>query len=287
MLEITRECIKATPKKLGVAAYMRLYNEKNTLIECLLSIRGIFDQIVIAHQNSTDGTNSLIEDIKAKRVPGLEEERIEFHFYDENVIPPGVNKYGKPAYIPVPPIVQTMANYSNFALSKVSYEWAFKIDADQIYFNAPLKRMINTAMASGEIFYQSGINAYFIDGGVYTDVENSCNGWRDTIFAKTDAQFFINLPSHEHIPFAATAKPYNEPLWLHVQQFKRPALLRMITPVELFTWGRDPRMIFFSKGHPGRAIQEEGMCSFLDKERGFIEKTCQEFTKKLANKEKT
>jgi len=222
--EITRGQIEAVFRRLGISALIRYYNDRHTLLPCLESVRGLFDEIVIVHQPCDDFSEDLLKQIREGQVPSLKGEKISVYPYPWFVYPPHY-----PTAWPKPSLLQTMANYSNYGLAKITTSHYMCIDADQIYFNAVLKEMLAAGIRDGVDYAAFGINIFITEAGsVIVNPKGVFNGLpgehRMMSFARKP--FFNHTPPYEVLQAQGLKKQrHPQPAWLHVTQMRRPARL--------------------------------------------------------------
>lgn len=106
-------------------AFIRVKDERPTLLASLKSISPVISKGIIAYNECTDGSDRIIEDF-CRDHPGFKP----FHY------PYHVEKAGSLAYKDSElPIENTLAGYYNAVLDLIpKNEWLIKIDVDQIYF---------------------------------------------------------------------------------------------------------------------------------------------------------
>ena len=136
---------------LGLAGIMRVKNEAGFIEQCVTSCIDALDELIIVYNDCTDDTADILVDLRAV-YPG----KIKVYEYPYKVYGANLSKqeyeYVKslPADSP-----HLLCNYYNFALSKVSYSHAIKIDADQLYFSEILaywrKVIVNRTCVRGSV----------------------------------------------------------------------------------------------------------------------------------------
>lgn len=121
--------------KKRVAGIMRVKNEGTFINNCIESCIDALDELIVVYNDCTDNSAEEIEKMVLKypdkihayeypyEVRAFNLNRKEF---DEIKVLPEDNPH-------------LFSSYSNFALSKVTAEYAMKIDADQVYFTTKLK----------------------------------------------------------------------------------------------------------------------------------------------------
>lgn len=103
----------------GVCAMMRLQNEEEFIVPCLLAVRNFFDEFVIVYNKTTDATRELVEAV------GLKNMRVYEYPFDV--------AFRGPDHVDVPVnSVHHSAFYYNWCLSKVQGLWVAKWDGDNI-----------------------------------------------------------------------------------------------------------------------------------------------------------
>lgn len=122
-------------KPIGVSGIMRVKNDSefiNTAVESCISA---LDELIIVYNDCSDNSPDIIETIKQKYPL-----KIKVYEYIPKIYSVNLTKeeYEKVKNLP-PDSEHLLCNYYNFALSKVSYRYALKIDADQFYFTDELK----------------------------------------------------------------------------------------------------------------------------------------------------
>ncbi len=123
-------------KKNGLSGLMRIKNEADFIEGCIESCISALDELIIVYNDCTDKTPEIVEKMRC-----LYPNKIKVYAYNKNVLSHNLTKeefeYAKslPADSP-----RLHCNQCNFALSKSSYKYAVKIDADQLYFSDELKK---------------------------------------------------------------------------------------------------------------------------------------------------
>ncbi len=142
------------PRKPGISAYMRIKNEEQFVRLAIESHMPFYDEIIACYNDCSDNTEAILLDI-AQHHP-----KVKVFHYLPKVYPPGSSAYAEAA----DDDVCSLANYYNFALSKCSYCFAAKLDADHLAIPCKFELLTNAvrnAVAAGvtdTIFNQSGIN---------------------------------------------------------------------------------------------------------------------------------
>lgn len=151
-------------RKDGVAGFMRVKNDAEFVEASIDSCVDALDELVIVYNDCSDDTPVLVEK-KRMEYP----DKIKVFEYRHKVYSVNLTKeeYDYASGLPddAPGL---LCNYYNYALSKVSYKYAVKIDADQIYFTDRL-RMLCDIFRNGNkrrnlLKYSAGwaFNMYFV-----------------------------------------------------------------------------------------------------------------------------
>ena len=122
---------------IGISGILRCRNNDDFLEECIDSVISELDELVVVYNECTDRSVEILEQ-KQQQYP----EKVKLYEYLPHVLPLELDKESF-AYAQTLPndSEELMAGYSNFALSKASYRYIMKVDADQIYFTERLKRI--------------------------------------------------------------------------------------------------------------------------------------------------
>lgn len=118
-------------REYGVSGLMRVCNEENTVRQSIESVINVVDELVVVYHNCIDRTVDIINEL------ALKYKKIHIFEYTQHVIPANTG-----GYVEGFNISHSLANYYNYGLSKCKYNWFLKIDADQIYFEKELNRLI-------------------------------------------------------------------------------------------------------------------------------------------------
>ena len=152
----------STGLKLGVSGIMRVKNDGCFIEACVESCIDALDELIIVWNDCTDNSADEIEKMR-QRYP----DKIKIYEYKYKVYSVGLTKeeyeYAKSLPKDSPHL---LCNYYNFALSKVTYQYALKIDADQIYVTRKLKILCDTYRCKGNIphiFLDEFFSFYFIE----------------------------------------------------------------------------------------------------------------------------
>jgi len=118
-----------------VAGIMRVKNDGMFIEDCIESCIEALDELIVVHNDCTDNSVEEIEKMAAKYPDKIRHYAYPYEVWAFNL--------SKEQFDCVKSLDEDdphlFSSYSNFALSKVTADYALKIDADQIYFTAKLK----------------------------------------------------------------------------------------------------------------------------------------------------
>jgi hypothetical protein len=103
----------------GMSAMLRLKNEAEFIRPCVLSILDLFDEVVCCLQNSTDGTEAILQQINSPKI------KIYNYPFDSLPNGPGHGKQPRGS-------VYERAYFYNWCLAKTTRAWVSKWDGDMV-----------------------------------------------------------------------------------------------------------------------------------------------------------
>lgn len=147
-------------RPLGVSGILRCRNCADYLDVCIDSCIDALDELVAVYHDCDDNTPEILK-FKQKQYPN----KIKVYEYLPYILP----------IVPDKPMLQFAKNlpnnsqhllsgYCNYALSKASYRYAIKIDADQIYFSQILKRFCDAYRSTEKVKFNA---LEYIAGGLH------------------------------------------------------------------------------------------------------------------------
>ena len=122
-------------KKHRVSGIMRVKNDGPFIRRCIESCIDALDELIVVHNDCTDNSVEEIEKMVAKYP-----DKIRRYEYPHKILGFGLTRKEFEFVKNLPEgSPELLSTYYNFALSKVTSEYALKIDADQEYFTDTLK----------------------------------------------------------------------------------------------------------------------------------------------------
>lgn len=122
-------------RPVGVSGLLRVKNEEDFLSQCIDSCIDALDELVIVYQPSEDRTPQIIE-AKRQQYP----DKVRVYFYQPKVFSHNLTAKELEYAQSLPRTsIHLLSNYYNYTLSKATYRYVVKIDADQIYFPQKLQ----------------------------------------------------------------------------------------------------------------------------------------------------
>lgn len=122
--------------KNGLSGLIRAKNEARFLGGCIDSCIDSLDELIVVYNDCSDGTEEVLAE-KVKQYP----DKLKVYPFNHKILSHNLSKEEFEYAISLPEdSVRLHATQCNYALSKVSYKYAMKIDPDQVYFADELKK---------------------------------------------------------------------------------------------------------------------------------------------------
>ena len=119
----------------GVSGMMRVKNDGQFIEACVESCISALDELIIVWNDCTDNSAEEIERMRQRYPDKIKTYEYTYKVYSTNLTKEEY-EYAKSLPEDSPHL---LCNYYNFCLSKVTCQYAVKIDADQIYFTEKMK----------------------------------------------------------------------------------------------------------------------------------------------------
>ncbi|GBE34728.1 hypothetical protein BMS3Bbin06_01258 [bacterium BMS3Bbin06] len=146
------ESLNPAKRRHGISAFLRVRNGEDFLHAAIESHIVYFDEIIAVYNQCTDRTPEILYSLQEKHP-----EKIKVYEYRPRVYPPGSERHRTTP----PASVNSLANYSNYALSKTTCKFATKLDDDHLAIDANLSKVIDRIKKNGlddKMICFSGIN---------------------------------------------------------------------------------------------------------------------------------
>lgn len=208
------------PREKGISAFMRIRNGEDFLKLTIESHISFFDEIIACYNQCTDSTKTILEELEEKYP-----EKLKIYHYE-----PKVCSLASPEHKAFANqtsklnIVHSMANYSNFALSKTTKKIAVKLDDDHLAISENLSKALNIVRKNGEknLYTFSGINLLSENNKIGVAYNSAFSGNGDILFFPvSNKSFFVNGPFHEKFTIKKLKTTYLGLLYLHLKFLKK------------------------------------------------------------------
>ncbi len=219
--------LKAQNKRQGLGAFVRLKNEAEFAHISLNSILPFFDEIVVVFNGCTDETPEIVADFAAKHPDQVRA----FHYV------PQVHAFTTQAHGREPAdSVHSGVFYTNFAMSKVSYDICCKWDGDQVAEPSAFSRIaqkLRTMPRSNSEWFLSphklgywwyvGLNLWDLDGATYVHKRHPFAGRRHDhgFWHMNPVTKFKRHPRFEYLFTRLLRHKYVGCLYFHLKGMKR------------------------------------------------------------------
>ena len=188
------------PRPFGISAYMRIKNEEQLIRLAIESHLPFYDEIIAVYNDCSDNTEAILLALQQQHPAKIKT----FHYL------PKVHWVGTPEHADMvgrDDDVHSVANYSNYAVSKCTYSIATKLDADHLaipHTLEPALKKIRAEFSAGadKIFLFSGLNVIRNESGDLGMVQNSepFVGNGDHYYHRIDERsFYKNHARVEHL----------------------------------------------------------------------------------------
>lgn len=138
MSEFTVDISKLSQnRKNGVSGMMRVKNDAEFIKACVESCIDALDELIIVYNDCSDKSPEIIKEIE-KKYP----EKIKSYEYKPKIIAWNLDENTVKKIFNKEILAEnTLAGYYNYTLSKTTYTYVMKVDADQIYYTSKLKEI--------------------------------------------------------------------------------------------------------------------------------------------------
>lgn len=135
------------PRPLGVSGILRCKDCADFLEECIESCMEALDELVVVFNHCMDETEEILY-----RMQQVYPDKIKIYPYEPFVYPINLNleQYAEVMSLP-PDSYHLLTGYNNYPISKTTYRYIIKIDADQIYFKDKLIKLCNAYRTTNKV----------------------------------------------------------------------------------------------------------------------------------------
>lgn len=132
------------PRPLGISGILRCKNCADFLEECIESCIDALDELVVVFNNCIDETEEILY-----RMQKVYPDKIKIYPYEPFVYPINLTpeQYAEAMSLS-PNSIHLLSGYCNYVISKTTYQYIVKIDADQIIFKDKFARICNAYRAT-------------------------------------------------------------------------------------------------------------------------------------------
>lgn len=208
---------------LNKVGFLRVLNEEETIIPCLLSVAPALDHVVILWSDTSDRSIELAGDWKNYL---WEHHRCELSFlrYPYHIVPP--HSVDDLRNVPVENRIDT---YLNFGMDYITNLYngrdyaVWKVDGDQVYFPDRIREAFDMLDGPDDCIGLKGHNTLVHEGRLMVYKPKPVNGGNDCLICGMD-----NLPRYDvQAPYEVDAIPhprvrfYRELCWVHFMKKAR------------------------------------------------------------------
>lgn len=135
------------PRPLGVSGILRCKNCADFLEACIESCIDALDELIVVFNHCNDKTEEILYQMK-----DIYPDKIKIYPYKPFVYPINLTleQYVEVMSLPSDSI-HLLTGYNNYAISKTTYRYVIKIDADQIYFKEKFIKLCNAYRATNRV----------------------------------------------------------------------------------------------------------------------------------------
>ena len=220
---IKKECFNQKKRKNWFSAFWRLHNASDFLEKTVESHINLFDEIILANNNSTDNTEEICKKLE-KKYP----DKIKFYNYPFEVYKIWTKKYKTCKENSI----HSLAYYYNWTLSKTTYKYVIKLDDDHIIIENKLKKIMNNIKNNWlDYFLQTPLlNIFKYKNKLsysYNDIKSSLAWlfWDFGFLKVTEYTYFIKQKNAETLIFPYKIKT-EKISFLHLKWLKKNMWLK-------------------------------------------------------------
>ena len=213
----------SSEERLERIGFLRILNEENTIIPCLLSVAPVLDHVVILWSDTEDRSMELMEKWK-QHIEDKYECRLSFLYYPHHVVPP--HSVDDLRALPRENRIDT---YLNFGMDFISGLYAGKsfcvgkVDADQIYFTQELEAAYQMVGKPEDCVSIRGHNTLVFQKRFMIYGPRPGNGGGDSFICGMNnlPRYGIAAPYEVDISCHPCIKSYPNTCWMHFMKKAR------------------------------------------------------------------
>lgn len=201
-------------KRIG---FLRVLNEENTVIPCLLSVAPVLDHVVVLWADMDDRSIELIREWE-QHLRSTYGCQFSFLHYPHHIVPP--HSVEDLRSLPVESRIDT---YLNFGMEFIRHLYegqlfcVSKIDADQIYFTQELEEAFHMISSPEDCVSIRGYNTLVHRKRLMLYRPGPVNGGSDSLICGMNnlPHYGITAPYEVDITHHPHGKPYRKACWMH------------------------------------------------------------------------
>ncbi len=201
-------------RKHGISGYLRVFNEEETIENAILSCIDSLDELVICLNNCFDNTEEIV-----KRLLNKYPDKIKLYWYNYDMHPVRSERHAQSKYNDV----KNLANLNNYTLSKCSFKYAVKVDADNLMIKRDFEEICKSIRRDGlnKYLYFKGLNLYEFNNKIYFLGKTLMSGDGDIGFYKiTKYTYYLHNPLFEEFNHTLPEEQIKEILFFHLKCIK-------------------------------------------------------------------
>ena len=239
--------------------FLRILNEENTIIPCLLSVAPVLDHVVILWSDTEDRSIELMEEWK-QHIEDKYQCRLSFLHYPHHVIPP--HSVDDLRALPTENRIDT---YLNFGMDFISDFYAGKsfcvgkVDADQIYFTRELEAAYQMVGKPEDCVSLRGHNTLVFQKRLMIYGPRPGNGGGDSFICGMNnlPRYGIAAPYEVDITRHPWIRPCTNACWMHfMRQARYGNVIRDFQENEVISLSQNPGLVIRFRTHILPLLQE-------------------------------
>ncbi len=202
-------------RKLGISGFMRIHNEEETIENVILSCIGGLDELIICLNNCFDRTEGIVKRL-IKKYP----DKIKLYYYNYDIFPACSKNHQSSKFNNI----RNLANFYNYTLHKCTFQYAVKIDGDDLMTKDKFENICKLIKKNGLKKYLGffGLNLYKYENEIYFFGNELIAGGYDRGFFKINRYtYYLKDKSCEVFKFSKLFRLLDYPLYFHLKLVKK------------------------------------------------------------------